>query len=258
MSAGASPPRAAGSQQSARWVREMFGRVARRYDLLNHLLSFQMDRYWRRRTVRRLRSRLQRPEAVVIDLCCGSGDLTLALERAGEARVFGCDFSRPMLLEARRKAAGGPVAHRLFEADALELPLETGSADVLTVAFGFRNLASYRAGLEEMLRVLKPGGVAAILEFSRPPNPVFRRLYEFYSTRILPAVGNWISGDPEAYSYLPESVRRFPDAPTLAEEMRAAGFGDVAYFYMTGGIVSLHTGTAPPGNRRPGDLTSGG
>ncbi len=258
MSAGASPPPAAGSQQSARWVREMFGRVARRYDLLNHLLSFQMDRYWRWRTVRRLRSRLQRPEAVVIDLCCGSGDLMLALERAGAARVFGCDFSRPMLLRARRKAAGRPAANRLFEADALGLPLAPRSVDVLTVAFGFRNLASYRAGLDEMLRVLKPGGVAAILEFSRPPNLLFRRLYEFYSARILPAVGNWISGDPEAYSYLPESVRRFPDAPALAEEMKAAGFRDVSYFYMTGGIVSLHTGAAPSGDRTPRTVTSAG
>ncbi|HHN72514.1 MAG TPA: class I SAM-dependent methyltransferase [Thermopetrobacter sp.] len=246
MSPGASGPGVAGSPESPRWVREMFGRVARRYDLLNHLLSFQMDRYWRWRTVRRLRPFLARPGAVAVDLCCGSGDLTLALSRAGPARVFGCDFSRPMLAEARRKAAATPVADRLFEADALRLPLPSRSADLLTVAFGFRNLASYHEGLREMLRVLKPGGVAAILEFSRPPNPLFRRLYEFYSTRILPAVGNWISGHPEAYSYLPESVRRFPDAPTLAEEMRAAGFVDVEYFYMTGGIVSLHTGAAPP------------
>jgi len=197
--------------------------------------------------VRRLRPLLRRPEALAIDLCCGSGDLALALDRAGSARVFACDFSRPMLAVARRKAAGRPLAGRLFEADALRLPLPSRSADLLTVAFGFRNLADYRAGLEEMLRVLQPGGVAAILEFSRPPNPLFRRLYEFYSTRILPAVGNWISGDPEAYSYLPESVRLFPDAPTLADEMRAAGFVDVEYFYMTGGIVSLHTGAAPPG-----------
>ncbi len=245
MRTGAAPPGVTDAEETARWVRQMFGRVARRYDLLNHLLSFQMDRYWRWRTVRRLRPLLERPEAVVIDLCCGSGDLTLALGRAGPARVFGCDFSRPMLAEARRKAAGTSVAGRLFEADALRLPLASGSANLLTVAFGFRNLASYRAGLEEMLRVLKPGGVAAILEFSRPPNPVFRRLYEFYSTRILPAVGHWISGDPDAYSYLPESVRRFPDGPTLAEEMRSVGFCDVTYAYMTGGIVALHTGTTP-------------
>jgi demethylmenaquinone methyltransferase/2-methoxy-6-polyprenyl-1,4-benzoquinol methylase len=143
-----------------------------------------------------------------------------------------------MLLEAR-----GKIVHtRLFEADALSLPLAGDSLDLVTVAFGFRNLANYRHGLEEMLRVLKPGGVAAILEFSQPPNAPFRALYGFFSTSVLPRIGGMISGSREAYSYLPESIRKFPGAEQLAGEMRQAGFARVEFERMTGGAVALHLG----------------
>jgi demethylmenaquinone methyltransferase/2-methoxy-6-polyprenyl-1,4-benzoquinol methylase len=128
----------------------------------------------------------------------------------------------------------------LFEADALHLPVADASLDLITAAFGFRNLANYGAGLEEMRRVLRPGGVAAILEFSRPSNAAFAALYEFYSRRILPLIGGALSGSPEAYRYLPESVRKFPSAPELADEMRRVGFQRVSYELLTGGIVALH------------------
>jgi demethylmenaquinone methyltransferase / 2-methoxy-6-polyprenyl-1,4-benzoquinol methylase len=186
---------------------------------------------------------LRRSDARVLDVCCGSGDLTLALGRGGAAQVFGSDFCHPMLLEARAKD-GGRLGPRLFESDALHLPLADASLDLITAAFGFRNLANYQSGLAEMLRVLKPGGTAAILEFSTPPNPVFRGLYNFYSTRVLPVLGGLISGSRDAYTYLPDSVRRFPSAPQLAREMEAAGFRDVRFEYITGGIVALHTGVA--------------
>jgi demethylmenaquinone methyltransferase/2-methoxy-6-polyprenyl-1,4-benzoquinol methylase len=245
---GTTPPGAATEEQAARWVRDMFGGVAGRYDLLNHLLSFHIDRYWRARTVRRVRAVLDRPGVRAVDICCGTGDLTLALESArakgGGGFVYGSDFCHPMLREAARKIDGRGAGAVLFESDALQLPLATASLDLITVAFGLRNFANYERGLAEMRRVLRPGGVAAVLEFSQPPNPWFRALYNLYSHRILPWIGGLISGSREAYSYLPDSVRKFPDGDGLAQRMRAAGFGQVTYERMTFGIVALHIGTA--------------
>ena len=235
---GTTPPGATSEEQVARWVRGMFGRVARRYDLLNHLLSFQMDRYWRVRTARRLDAVLQRPEARVLDLCCGTGDLLLALETRRVGLVYGADFCHPMLIEARRKIAGRTAV--VFEADALLLPLADDSLDLITIAFGLRNFANYRQGLEELRRVLRPGGTLAILEFSRPPNPLFARLYDFYSRRILPRIGGLISGVRDAYTYLPESVGKFPGAEALADEMRASGYATVEFERLSFGIVALH------------------
>lgn len=251
MSTGGATPRGATSEQeAARWVRDMFGRIAGRYDLLNHVLSFNIDRLWRSRTVRRVSAILERPEARVLDICCGTGDLMLALEarrmRAAAARggkVFGSDFCHPMLIEARRKAAPRGARTPLFEADALALPLAGASLDLLTVAFGFRNLANYERGLKEMLRVLKPGGVAAILEFSQPNNRAFAALYSWFSGTVLPLIGGAVSGSREAYTYLPESVRKFPGAEELAAEMRRAGFSRVEFHRMTFGAVALHLGT---------------
>ncbi len=239
---GTTPAGTESEEQAARWVRGMFGRVAPRYDLLNRLLSFETDRYWRWRTARRVRDVLARPGARVLDLCCGTGDLMLQLERVAGRPVFGTDFCHPMLTAARAKTSRRRKLSQVFEADALSLPLAAGSFDLITVAFGFRNLANYRAGLTELGRVLRPGGKLAILEFSTPPNPLFRALYRFYSLKILPVVGGWISGSRDAYRYLPESVRKFPKAGRLAAEMREAGFEPVEYFYMTGGIVALHIG----------------
>ena len=237
---GTSPQGARDEREAAAWVRGMFARVARRYDLANHLLSFNIDRLWRARTVRRVRPILERPGARVLDICCGTGDLTLALARECRASVLGSDFCHPMLVAARGKGAAC-----LFEADALRLPLRDASLDLVTVAFGFRNLANYGAGLAEMCRVLRPGGMAAILEFSQPPNPVFASLYHFYSRRILPLIGGALSGSRDAYTYLPESVRKFPSAEALAEQMRLAGFSEVRYERFTGGIATLHLGVIP-------------
>ena len=241
---GASPRGAQDEKEAARWVRGMFSHIAPRYDLANHLLSFNIDRHWRNRTVRRLAPVLDRPDARVLDLCCGTGDLALALERRHGGTVFASDFCRPMLTAAGRKSALRGAALALFEADALRLPLADASFDALTVAFGFRNLANYDAGLAEMRRVLRPGGVAAILEFTEPPNRTFAALYHFYSHRILPWIGGIVSGSRDAYTYLPESVRRFPKADELADAMRRAGFASVTYEYLTGGIVALHRGNA--------------
>lgn len=239
---GTTPQGTRSEQEAANWVRGMFGRVAPRYDLANHLLSFNIDRYWRAHTVRRVRAVLERPEARVLDICCGTGDLVLALEKARGAAVWGSDFCHPMLVAARRKAADRRARAFLFESDALRLPVRDGSLDLITVAFGFRNLANYQAGLAEMRRALRPGGMAAILEFSQPPNAAFRAVYEFYSRRILPLIGGALSGSRDAYTYLPESVRKFPNAPALADDMKAAGFSGVEFEYLTGGIVALHLG----------------
>ena len=239
---GTTPEGARNEQEAAAWVRGMFGRVAPRYDLANHLLSFNIDRYWRAHTVRRVRGILVNPAARVLDICCGTGDLATALERARGVPVFGSDFCHPMLVAARRKLAHGGRHSPLFEADALHLPVRDAALDLITAAFGFRNLANYEAGLREMRRVLRPGGTAAILEFSQPPNAAFAALYNFYSRHILPVIGGLISGNRDAYQYLPESVRKFPDAGELADAMRAAGFAEVSYEFLTGGIVALHLG----------------
>jgi len=219
--------------EKARWVRGMFGSIAGRYDLLNHLLSFNLDKRWRARTIKRVANIVARPDARVLDLCCGTGDLLLALHGRS---VLGSDFCHPMLLKAREKSPESP----LFEADALTLPLRDNSLDLITCAFGFRNLANYEKGLNEFLRVLKPGGTVAILEFSQPTNRVFGALYDFFSTRILPRVGAMISGSRVAYSYLPDSIRKFPGAEDLSSKILAAGFERVEFERMTGGAVALH------------------
>ncbi len=237
---GTTPEGAQTEAQAAAWVRGMFGRIAPRYDLLNHLLSFNIDRLWRARTVKQVEPVLRRPGARVLDLACGTGDLMLALEQRRGARVLGSDFCHPMLVEAGRKAGERNAQCPLFEADALALPLASGSLDLVTCAFGFRNFANYRGGLRELRRVLGPDGMLAILEFSTPPNPLMAAGYRFYSTTVLPALGGLLSGSPEAYSYLPESVRKFPTAEVLAQEMREAGFAQVTFERLTGGIVALH------------------
>ena len=239
---GATPEGARSEREAAAWVRGMFGRVAHRYDLANHLLSLNIDRWWRARTVRRVAPVLARPGARVLDICCGTGDLVMALQRSSGGPVLGSDFCHPMLLAAHQKVARRHAAVALFESDALQLPVRDSSLDLLTVAFGFRNLANYAAGLAEMRRVLRPDGMAAILEFTEPPNAIFAAVYHFYSRRILPWIGGALSGSRDAYRYLPESVRKFPRAAELAEDMRRAGFSDVEFEYFTGGIVALHLG----------------
>jgi demethylmenaquinone methyltransferase/2-methoxy-6-polyprenyl-1,4-benzoquinol methylase len=239
---GTTPPGVTSEQAASRWVRDMFGRVAGRYDLLNHALSFNLDKRWRRRTVERVAPILARPGARVLDLCCGTGDVLLALEARRGSPVFGSDFCHPMLVEAGRKIERRGLTSPLFESDALALPLADASLDLVTTAFGFRNLANYEKGLQELLRVLKPGGLAAILEFSQPTNRVFGAFYGFFSTRVLPWVGGMVSGSRDAYTYLPESIKKFPGAEELATAMRSAGFSRVEFDRMTGGAVALHLG----------------
>ena len=239
---GTTPEGARSEQEAATWVRGMFGRVAHRYDLANHLLSFNIDKLWRARTVRRVRPVLERPEARVLDICCGTGDLVMALQRVCPRPVLGSDFCHPMLVAAREKVARQHAPSLLFESDALRLPVRDASLDLITVAFGIRNLANYEDGLREMRRVLRPGGMAAILEFSQPSNVLFGAVYGFYSRRILPWIGGMLTGSRDAYTYLPESIRKFPDAPRLAEQMCHAGFKDVSFDRFTGGSVALHVG----------------
>ena len=239
---GTTPIGARSEQEAATWVRAMFGRVAHRYDLANHLLSFNIDKLWRARTVRRVTPILERPGARVLDICCGTGDLVMALQRVCPRPVLGSDFCHPMLVAAREKVARHHTPSLLFESDALRLPVRDASLDLITVAFGFRNLANYEDGLREMRRTLRPGGMAAILEFSQPSNAVFGALYGFYSRRVLPWIGGVLTGSRDAYLYLPESIRKFPTAPVLAEDMRRAGFTNVSFERFTGGSVALHVG----------------
>lgn len=222
-------------------VRTMFAEIAPSYDRLNHLLSVNIDKRWRRLTVAKLKDVLSRTDATALDLCCGTADLTLEL--APHARVIGCDFCHPMLVIGNQKiAAGQALRAALAEGDALHLPFADASFDVVTVAFGLRNLENVEKGLAEIFRVLKPGGRAAILEFSKPVFPVFRQAFEFYFHKILPRIGALISGSKGAYSYLPRSVRNFPDQKRLAEMMRRAGFAKVHYHNLSGGIAALHLG----------------
>ncbi len=242
---GTTPRGAASEQAAAQWVRGMFGRIAPRYDLLNHLLSFNLDKRWRARTVARVAEILDRPDARVLDLCCGTGDVLLALERQrknvhGQSPCWQVTSAIRCWSRLAAKSAAVVSARPYSKRTRSRFPWQTASLDLITVAFGFRNLANYQHGLEEMLRVLKPGGVAAILEFSQPPNPAFRAFYGFFSTSVLPRVGGLISGSPDAYSYLPESIRKFPGAEQLAQEMRRAGFSQVEFERMTGGAVALH------------------
>ena len=230
-------------------VREMFTQIAPRYDLLNHLLSLQLDRLWRARTARRLQSILERPDALVLDLCCGTGDLSFALARAGKARIIGADFAHTMLVRAREKSAALAPSRELrtasplnfFESDALRLPFANASFDLVTSAFGFRNLANYEAGLREIQRVLKPGGTVAVLEFTEPPEGLWGDFYRWYFCKVLPKVGGLISGQRSAYSYLPKSVARFFRPAELAALLTAVGYDSVDYRVWTLGTVALHT-----------------
>jgi demethylmenaquinone methyltransferase/2-methoxy-6-polyprenyl-1,4-benzoquinol methylase len=242
---GSRPAGARDEASSAEAVRAMFDSIAPRYDLLNHVLSCNIDRLWWWRTARQFRPILARPEARVLDICCGTGDMTLALLRrrpAGGEPVLAADFSTAMLDRARVKLAGKPA--RVLQADALHLPLADQSLDLITTAFGFRNLANYQAGLEEFFRVLSPGGAVGILDFSEPGGWI-GKLYAFYFRRILPAIGARISGAGSAYAYLPESVGRFPPPQVMLEMMRAAGFVDVSWTPYNFGIAGLWRGVRP-------------
>jgi len=219
----------------------MFSGIAKRYDLLNHLLSGNVDKRWRRIVATRVREKLS-GSARVLDVACGTGDLALTLFENTGARVVGTDFCRPML-----KIAADKTARRipLIEGDALDLPFRDGSFEAVTIAFGLRNLASVEGGLAELRRVLKPGGWVAVLEFSRPANALLRPVFGLYFTKVLPLMGGLISGSRYAYSYLPASVQKFPDQRQLSLLMQRAGFDQVQFENLTGGIAALHMGRRP-------------
>lgn len=245
---GTKPEGATSEQDASRKVREMFTRIAPRYDLLNHLLSAQMDKRWRARTSRVLRPILDRPDALVLDLCCGTGDLAFALARDAKAYIMGADFSHTMLVRANEKnVLQRGVRERIpfLEADALRLPFADRSFDLVTAAFGFRNLANYEAGLREIFRVLKVGGTLGILEFTEPAPGMVGQLYRFYCQRVLPKIGGLVSGDAAAYAYLPKSVARFFRPEELASLMRQVGYSPVRYHLMTLDSVALHVAVRP-------------
>lgn len=249
---GTQPQGIRDEREAAAHVQRMFGEIAPRYDFLNHLLSFSLDHVWRWRTAKRFRHILRRPEAHVLDVCCGTGDLTFALDRAraaliggeaGAARfpVFGSDFVQPMLDRARDKARVQGRQATFATADALSLPFSDASFDLLTTAFGFRNLANYESGLREFARVLKPGGEVGILEFTEPGHGPLAGIFRFYFRHILPRIGGVISGNADAYAYLPGSVAKFPSPEALAALMERTGFADVRIASWNFGSVVLHT-----------------
>jgi len=221
----------------------MFSGIAGRYDFLNHFLSLNIDKIWRRQVAEKLRDILNTPDAVVLDVACGTGDLSLELEHNAKAKIIGTDFCHPMLVIAAEKidAAKRPIP--VVEGDAMNLSFTDESFDAVTIAFGLRNLSNFADGLVELRRVLKPGGRLAILEFSSPVVPGFRQLFNFYFAQILPRIGGAVSGSRGAYEYLPDSVSKFPDQKKLAAMLRKTGFDDVEYKNMTGGIAAIHTGT---------------
>jgi demethylmenaquinone methyltransferase/2-methoxy-6-polyprenyl-1,4-benzoquinol methylase len=239
---GAAPAGAADEASAATAVRDMFSSIAPRYDLLNHVLSMNVDRLWWNRTARTFASILNRPNAQVLDLCCGTGDMTFALHRHRKQEsieITGADFSHAMLVRAREKSGDKKI--RWVEADALQLPFGAGEFDLVTSAFGFRNLANYSRGLAEIYRVLKPGGEIGILDFGEPKGLV-GHVYRFYFRRVLPAIGTVISGVSGPYKYLPASVQRFPSPDEMLQRMRDAGFRDVSWTPYTFGIAGLYRG----------------
>lgn len=239
---GAAPPGARDEAAASDAVRDMFTSIAPRYDLLNHVLSMNVDRLWWNRTARVFSEVLHRRGAEVLDLCCGTGDMAFALHRrlnGVPTQIIGADFSHAMLVIAGQKSKGREI--RWVEADALHLPFATGQFQLVTSAFGFRNLANYDRGLEEIYRVLAPSGEVGILDFGEPKG-LLGKLYRVYFRRVLPAIGTLISGVRGPYAYLPASVLRFPSPEEMLGRMRAAGFRDVSWTPYTFGIAGLYRG----------------
>jgi demethylmenaquinone methyltransferase/2-methoxy-6-polyprenyl-1,4-benzoquinol methylase len=247
---GAAPEGARDAPSAARAVRDMFTSIAPRYDLLNHVLSLNVDRLWWRRTARSFAQILAQPDSPVLDLCCGTGDMTFALREQGGndgPQVFGADFSHAMLERARSKAldkispTGKSPAPYWIEADALCLPFPDKHFSLVTSAFGFRNLVDYDGGLREIVRVLRPEGECGILDFSEPKG-VIGRFYRLYFKQVLPRVGTMLSGVRGPYAYLPNSVERFPEPQEMLARMRFAGFREASWTPYTFGIAGLYRG----------------
>jgi demethylmenaquinone methyltransferase/2-methoxy-6-polyprenyl-1,4-benzoquinol methylase len=240
---GAYRAAAAGAASKRAYVRRMFSAIAPRYDLLNHVLSLNVDRGWRRRALAAL-DVPRAPHGLYLDLCAGTLDVAAALSRwpGFRGRVVGADFAEPML---RAGTGKGGRAVWPVTADALALPLADGAAAGAVVAFGIRNVADLDGALRELHRVLAPGARGVILEFQTPRAPLVRAAYQAYFHHVLPRIGGLVSGDAEAYRYLPESVKHFPQGEVLADRMRAAGFAAVTWTELSLGIAALHVGTRP-------------
>lgn len=229
--------------EHARAVRAMFSGIAGRYDLLNHVLSMNIDKRWRRLVRQRLQSILDDPNALILDVACGTGDLSIELQTNAKARIIGTDFCRPMLAVAAEKNAAESLSIPYVEGDAMKLGFADDTFDAVTIAFGLRNLSNFKDGLAELHRILKPGGKLAVLEFSSPIVPGFRQLFNFYFTQVLPRIGGAVSGSRGAYEYLPDSVSKFPEQKRLVSLMEEVGFNSVEYKNLTGGIAAIHTGS---------------
>ena len=241
---GARPEGTADAASASLAVQAMFDSIAPRYDRLNHVLSFGFDRLWWKRAARRYKAVLARPDARILDLCCGTADMTAALlaRRPASAQpLTAVDFSHEMIERGRIKLAGKPV--HFIEADALALPLESNSLDLVTAAFGFRNLSDYDAGLREIHRVLRPGASVGILDFSEPPG-LLGTLYRLYFRHVLPRIGGAISGSGSSYRYLPASVERFPPPREMCAMMGRAGFQDATWTPFLFGVAGLWSATA--------------
>jgi demethylmenaquinone methyltransferase/2-methoxy-6-polyprenyl-1,4-benzoquinol methylase len=239
---GAAPAGARDRESAAAAVREMFTSIAPRYDLLNHVLSFNVDRFWWWRTARKFDEILKRPNSRVLDLCCGTGDMTFALRKrakSGSQEIVGADFSHAMLQRAAAKGKGAKL--RWIEADALRLPFPDAHFNLVTSAFGFRNLADYDAGLREIARVLASGGECGILDFGEPGG-LIGEFYRVYFKYVLPRIGTMLSGVRGPYAYLPASVERFPATDEMLARMRQAGFREVSWTPYTFGVAGLYRG----------------
>ena len=254
---GAKPQGAQDEASAAQAVRQMFNTIAPRYDLLNHVLSANIDRLWWWRTARRFRAVLVNPDASILDICCGTGDMTMALLKhrpQGARPIVAADFARAMLSRGASKFGGPGLGAREagmpcavpMEADALHLPLRSGSMDLIVTAFGFRNLANYDAGLREFHRVLKPGGQLGILDFSEPGGLV-GKAYAVYFRHVLPAIGRALCGKDGPYNYLPASVGSFPPPPEMLQRMQATGYQQCCWQPYTFGIAGLYSATRPHG-----------
>jgi demethylmenaquinone methyltransferase/2-methoxy-6-polyprenyl-1,4-benzoquinol methylase len=231
--------------KSGKRVRQMFGEIAARYDLLNHLLSLNVDKLWRWQTVRYLPPRGDGP---ILDVCTGTGDLALAYRRKAneKATVIAADFCHPMLAIGETKSRKAKLESGVIfvEADAQELPFADDTFQIVSVAFGLRNVSDTDRGLREMTRVCRPGGQVAVLEFSMPTWQPFKGLYGWYFRNVLPRIGQMLARNrQEAYNYLPQSVGEFPQGEALAERMRAAGLNSVRFIPFTFGVATLYLGT---------------
>lgn len=235
--------RTAGELEHAKAVRAMFAGIAKRYDFLNHFLSVNTDKRWRRLVRKKLSDKLADENALILDVACGTGDLSVELQQHAKAKVIGTDFCRPMLAVAANKNPSNNLHIPYLEGDGMNLSFADETFDAVTVAFGLRNFSNWQEGLKELRRILKKGGKLAILEFSTPIIPGFKQAFNLYFTQVLPRIGGAVSGSRGAYEYLPNSVMRFPDQKNLAKMMNEVGFEAVEYQNLTGGIAAIHIGT---------------